>query len=69
MIEAKTKQGTTVYVSLCDDVDPNKGGYFCQVYSDEDMQEELDYFCIHPEDLECASVEELVREYVKNELQ
>lgn len=39
------------YVSLCDDIGENKGGYFCQVYLDEYGENEFDYFVIHAEDI------------------
>lgn len=31
MIRAKTNKGTDIYISLCDDVGENKGGYYCEV--------------------------------------
>lgn len=46
-----------VFVSLCDDVGENKGGFFCQVYADEDMENEINYFVIHKEDLEKCLLE------------
>jgi hypothetical protein len=46
-----------VFVSLCDDIGDNKGGYFCQVYDDEDMENEINYFVIHKEDLENCLLE------------
>jgi hypothetical protein len=46
-----------VFVSLCDDIGENKGGFFCQVYDDEDMQNEINYFVIHKEDLEKSLLE------------
>jgi len=46
-----------VFVSLCDDIGENEGGYFCQVYDDEDMENEINYFVIHKEDLEKSLLE------------
>ena len=52
MIEATTYKGTKVYVTAIDDCGENVGGFYCQVYADEDMNDELDYFVIHKEWLE-----------------
>ena len=41
-----------LYISTTSDVGPNQGGYYCQVYEDEDMENQIDDFCIHPEELE-----------------
>ena len=41
--------------TLCDDCGENKGGYFCQVYLDEDEVFEYDNFVIHNEELECTN--------------
>ena len=57
-----------VWVSIVEDCDENKSGYFCQVYKDEDMQEEIDNFCIHTNDCDCKSEDEVtkfIQEYVK----
>ena len=40
------------YISTTPDVGTNQGGYYCQVYDDEDMTNQVDDFCIHPEELE-----------------
>ena len=40
------------YISTTPDVGPNQGGYYCQVYDDEDMTNQIDDFCIHPDELE-----------------
>lgn len=34
------------------DCEPNEGGYYCQVYADEDYGDQIDDFCIHPDELE-----------------
>ena len=54
MIEVTTKNGVKLYISLCDDCFPNVGGYYCDVYLDEDMEQECDNFVIHKEDLDCV---------------
>lgn len=40
------------YITLTDDCGPNEGGYYCQVYQDQDYSEKIDDFCIHPDELE-----------------
>ena len=55
-----------VWISRTEDCDENKGGYFCQVYLDKDMEHEIDFFCIHPEDCDCTNeddVEDFIRTY------
>lgn len=37
-----------LYVTFCDDCDENEGGYYCQIYADEYMENDLDNFCVHP---------------------
>ena len=57
-----------VWISRTEDCGENKGGYFCQVYSDENMEYEIDYFCIHPEDCNCRNendVDEFIRLYAE----
>lgn len=57
-----------VWISRTDDCGENEGGYFCQVYADENMDDEIDYFCIHPEDCDCRNedeVEKFIVEYSK----
>ena len=40
-----------LYVSATPDCEPNEGGYYCQVYADEDYGDQIDDFCIHPDEL------------------
>jgi len=40
------------YISLTPDCGPNEGGYYCQMYQDQDYSEQIDDFCIHPDELE-----------------
>lgn len=35
-----------LYVSATPDCEPNEGGYYCQVYADEDYGDQIDDFCI-----------------------
>ena len=58
MIKATTKNGVELFITLCDDCDENKGGYYCEVYLDEDMEEDFDNFVIHKEDLDCFENED-----------
>lgn len=51
MLSVKVNSVRKVYVSFCDDTHPNKGGYFCQVYEDENMEKEIDNFVIHANEL------------------
>lgn len=53
MYKVYTKNGIALFISLCDDVEPNKGGYYCEVSLDEDGISEFDNFVIHKEDLDC----------------
>ena len=57
-----------VWVSTTPDCDENLGGYYCQVYSDEDMENQIDDFCIHTDDCDCNNqeeVEKFIKEYTK----
>ena len=40
-----------LYVSATPDCEPNEGGYYCQVYADEDYGDQIDDFCIHPDEM------------------
>ena len=50
MITVMTKNGVKLFISLTDDCGDNKGGYFCQVYLDENDCFEYDNFVIHRDD-------------------
>ena len=54
MIKVQTKNGVDLFISLCDDCFPNEGGYYCEVFLDEDYIEEYDNFVIHKKDLDCV---------------
>ena len=51
-IESMTMEYRGLYVSATPDCEPNEGGYYCQVYADEDYGDQIDDFCIHPDELE-----------------
>jgi hypothetical protein len=70
MIKATTKNGVDLFISLCDDVEPNKGGYYCEVYLEDDDCLCIDNFVIHKEDLDCyedreAGINEICEAYAK----
>ena len=54
------------YITYIDDCNENVGGYFCQVYTNNNLDYELDNFCIHKEDLINSSVEENITKYIDN---
>lgn len=64
MILAVTKKGTKVWVATIEDVEPNEGGLYCEIYLDFNC-DRFDDFCIHPEDCNCKS-DMAVRAYVRN---
>lgn len=56
-----------VWVSITTDCGENAGGYYCQVYKDEDMSYQIDDFCIHTYDCDCTNdndVENFIMLYV-----
>lgn len=61
-VRCKTALGTDVEVTFCDDVDENKGGYYCQIhllYEDDP----IDDFVIHTDDLEGGGTKENFAKY------
>ena len=63
MIKVDTKNCVQLYITMTEDCFPNEGGYYCEVYRDEDAIEEFDNFVIHKEDLDCfANKEEGIKE-------
>jgi hypothetical protein len=57
MIRVETKNGVTLYINVCDDIFPNEGGYFCEVYLDKDDAFEYDNFVIRNKDLSCVEID------------
>ena len=53
MIKVTTKNGLDLFIELFDDVDQNKGGYYCEVYLEEGDCLNIDSFVIHKDDLDC----------------
>lgn len=56
MIKVTTKNGLDLFIELFDDVDTNKGGYYCEVYLNEGDCLNIDSFVIKKEDLDCFEV-------------
>ena len=52
IINEITEQYGDYWVNTCPDVGENKGGYYVEIYTDEDRTNLYDTFCIHPEELE-----------------
>ena len=48
-----------VYIHYIEDCDVNKGGYYCEVYDTEEMDNRIDYFCVHTDDCDCNNAEEV----------
>lgn len=65
MRKVTTKNGHIYYVTFTDDCEDDVGGYFCQVYKDEDLEEEIDDFVIHKEHIEEYKLEEIAQDYVE----
>lgn len=71
MIKVTTKNGLDLFIGLFDDVEPNKGGYYCEVYLDEGDCLDIDNFVIHKEDLDCfedreVGIETICKVYAKH---
>lgn len=63
-----TKKGTKVDVSFVEDVEPNEGGWYCEIAHHDTLQP-FDNFCIHKEDCNCDDYDEFskfAKEYVAN---
>ena len=71
MIKVTTKNGLDLFIGLFDDVEPNKGGYYCEVYLDEGDCLNIDNFVIQKADLDCfinreEGIETLCKVYAKH---
>lgn len=49
MLQVPINETESLYVSFTDDCEPNEGGFYCEVYNE--LDEEVDDFVIHKEDL------------------
>ena len=52
MVRAKDKAGHKIYITYINDCEYNKGGFYCEVYSDRNCDHKIDDFCVHPGDFE-----------------
>lgn len=68
MIECTSKNGIKVYVTRTYDVEPNIGGFYCEVYLDENCDHKVDDFCISADvvnlDLDELYIEKYIRDTV-----
>ena len=62
MITRVTNNAKTLYITFCDDIGVNNGGYYCQVYENELMDNEIDNFVIPAG----ADIDEVVNNYINN---
>ena len=68
MIECTSKNGVKVYVTRTYDVEPNIGGFYCEVYLDENCDHKVDDFCISADvvnlDLDELYIEKHIRDTI-----
>lgn len=68
MIECTSKNGVKVYVTRTYDVEPNIGGFYCEVYLDDNCDHKVDDFCISANvvnlDLDDLYIERHIRDTV-----
>lgn len=68
MIECTSKNGVKVYVTRTYDVEPNTGGFYCEVYLDNNCAHKVDDFCISADvvnlDLDQLYIEKYIRDTV-----
>lgn len=68
MIECTSKNGVKVYVTRTYDVEPNTGGFYCEVYLDNNCDHKVDDFCISADvvnlDLDELYIEKYIRDTV-----
>jgi hypothetical protein len=68
MMECTSKNGVKVYVTRTYDVEPNIGGFYCEVYLDENCDHKVDDFCISADvvnlDLDELYIEKHIRDTV-----
>lgn len=50
------------YISRTEDCEENEGGFFCQIYTDENFDNEIDYFCIRKQEIE--NIDDLIIKYI-----
>ena len=52
MITTKDKAGQTIYITYINHFGENEVGYYCETYSDENCDNKIDDFCVHPGDFQ-----------------
>lgn len=57
-----------IYYTLCDDVGKNEGGYFVELYSDENHDDRIDWMVLHKDTDEVTEPDKYIKEYIKEEL-
>ena len=63
MTDAEIRKRLSITDDYCTDDAENPTYYFCQVYADEDLSIELEYFSIRKDDVENVDDFELVEKY------
>ena len=66
MNKYQSHNGVDVWVTCCYDVEPNIGGYYCQIYIDENCDRELDSFTIPSDIVEKHEEDKFIEEYIQN---
>ncbi|MDR1459501.1 MAG: hypothetical protein LBI60_04740 [Bacteroidales bacterium] len=55
-------------ITFTEDCGENKGGHYCEVYSDQECDNQAGYFCIHPDEFTTEDeIERLARQYIDKE--
>lgn len=66
MIECTSKNGVKVYVTRTYDVEPNIGGFYCEVYLDENCDHKVDDFCISADVVNLALDELYIEKHIRD---
>lgn len=66
MIECVTKNGVRVWVSRTYDCEPNLGGFFCQIYLDDNCNREIGDFVVPADIVDSDKDIEYIKGYIKN---
>lgn len=66
MIKCTTKNGRTVYVTCTYDCEPNIGGFYCQIYLNEDCDHDVDNFTISADIVNAGLDVQYIRDYVND---
>lgn len=59
MLQVPINETESLYVSFTDDCEPNVGGFYCEIYNE--LDENIDNFVIHKEDLPNADYNEKMK--------